>query len=102
MNGDIKRWCGIEILAAANPLTSALLFFSRSISPVVPSVQAVPGRSWPGASEHEQVIGEYPQPDPSLHAAGTSVATPPQSVTAFECADASFAACAPAQSCARG
>jgi hypothetical protein len=48
------------------------------------------------------VIGEHPQPNPPLHATGASVPAPPQSVTAFECADASFAACTPAQSCARG
>src|SRR2546422_6506072 len=42
-----------------------------------------------------------PQPDPPLHPTEASVATPSKSVTAFECADASFAAGAPAQSGAR-
>src|SRR5262245_22888569 len=101
MNAEIEPRCRIEGLKAANPLNSALLAFSSSMSPVVDSFLVIAGRSWPGTGEHEQVIGEHPQPHPPLHPAGASVATPPQSVTTFQCADASFAACAPAQSCAR-
>src|SRR5262245_22146979 len=101
MNAEIEPRCRIEGLKAANPLNSALLAFSSSMSPVVDSFLVIAGRSCPGTGEHEQVIGEHPQPHPPLHPAGASVATPPQSVTTFQCADASFAACAPAQSCAR-
>src|SRR5215467_46212 len=101
MNAGIERRCGIEALAAARPLNSAFVAFTSSIWPVLHSARAVPGCSWPGAGEHEQIIGEHPQPHPPLHPADASVATPPQSVTTFQCADASFAACAPAQSSAR-
>jgi hypothetical protein len=101
MSADVEQPSKIEVLAAAKPLNSAVFAFTASTSPVLRRVVAVPERSWPSAGEHEQVIGEHPQPDPSLHPANASVAAPPQSVTAFECADASFAACAPAQGCAR-
>src|SRR2546427_12841589 len=53
------------------------------------------------AREDQQVIGEHPQPDPPLHATGASVSAPPPSVTAFQCADATFAACPPPHGCAR-
>src|SRR5439155_22854314 len=101
MSADIEQRCGIEVLAGARPLNSTVLAFTSSMSPVIRLVRAVQGRSWPRAGEHEQVIGEHPQSDPPLHPTGASVATPSKSVTAFECADASFAAGAPAQSCAR-
>src|SRR4029450_13810489 len=101
MSADIERLSGIEIPAAAKSLNSAVLALTSSISLVPCRARAVSTRSWPCAGEHEQVIGEHPQPDPPLHATGASVATPPKSVTTFECADASFAACAPAEGHAR-
>src|SRR5437879_2237602 len=102
MNADIKRRrCGIEVLAVAKTLNSARLAFTSSMSPVLHGALAVPGRSWSRAGQHKQVIGEHSQPDPPLHPAGAAVAAPPQSMSTFQCADASFAASAPAQSCAR-
>src|SRR5215470_1539574 len=101
MRVDVERRCRIEVLAAARPLNSALLAFTSSLSPGLHRVMAIPGRSWSRAGEHEQVIREDPQPDPPLHPAGASVPTSPESVTTFQCADASFAAGAPAQRCAR-
>src|SRR4029434_529861 len=101
MSADIERLSGIEVPAAAKSLNSAVLALTSSISLVPCRARAVSTRSWPCAGEHEQVIGEHPQPDPPLHATGASVATPPKSVTTFECADASFAACAPAEGHAR-
>src|SRR5262245_19394241 len=101
MSAVIERRARIEVLAVGKPLNLAVFAFTSSTSPVLRRVRAVPGGSWPGAGEHEQVIGEYPQPDPSLHPARAPVAAAPQSVTPFECADASFAASAPPQSCAR-
>ena len=101
MSADIEQRCGIEVLAGARPLNSTVLAFTSSMSPVIRLVRAVQGRAWPRAGEHEQVIGEHPQSDPPLHPTGASVATPSKSVTAFECADASFAAGAPAQGRAR-
>src|SRR2546426_76311 len=100
MNADSEQRCGIEILAAVTPLGSAFSVFIPSISLAV-HAPAGAGRSWPRAGEDQQVIGEHPQPDPPLHPTEASVATPSKSVTAFECADASFAAGAPAQSGAR-
>src|SRR4030095_11639150 len=101
MNADTEQQRGNEVLAGTRPLNSAFLAFTSSMLPVVGRVLAVPGRSRPRAGKHEQVIGEDPQSDRPLHPTGASVATPSKSVTAFECADASFAAGAPAQSCAR-
>jgi hypothetical protein len=100
MNAEIERQHGIAVLAAPKPLNPALLAFTPSMS-VLRRIRVFPGGSWPRAGQHEQVIGEHPQPDPPLHAAGASVATPTKSVTTFQCADPSFAACAPAQSGAR-
>src|SRR5262245_16884047 len=102
MNADIEQRPGIVDLAAANPLNSACLASTLSISRVLRRLPAVGDCAWPGAGEDEQVVGEHPQSDPPLHSAGASVAAPPQSVTAFECADASFAAGAPAERGPRG
>src|SRR4026208_1497504 len=101
MSADIEQWSGIEVLATAKPLDFAFFAFTSSIAPVLHLGRAVADPSRSRAGEHEQVIGEHPEPDPPLHPAGASVATPPQSVTSFACADASLAACAPAQRCAR-
>src|SRR5213083_2271737 len=56
------------------------------------------GASWPGAAEHEEVIGDDPEPDPALHPALTAVPAPPEPMTALERADPSFAPRAPAES----
>src|SRR6266436_796909 len=101
MSADTELQSGIAVLAAARPLNSVFAAFTSSLS-LGAHAPAASGRSWPGAGEDQQVIGEHPQSNPPLHAAGAAVPAPPQSVTAFECADASFAACAPAQGCARG
>ena len=97
MRADTEQQSGIEVLAAARPLNSVFAAFT---SPIASNVRATVAadRSWPRAGEDQQVIGEHPQPDPPLHATGASVPAPPQAVTAFECADASFAAGAPAES----
>src|ERR671922_1059272 len=97
MSSEIERGGGIEVVAATRRLNSAFLAFTSSISPDLRRVRAVPGRSRSRAGEHEQVIGEHPQPDPPLHPTGASVPAPPESVTAFQCADTAFAACAPAE-----
>src|SRR5947199_7501201 len=55
------------------------------------------GASWPGAAEHEQVIGDDPEPDPALHPALTAVPAPPEPMTALERADPSFAPRAPTE-----
>src|SRR5438128_8316734 len=54
--------------------------------------------SWPGAAEHEQVIGDDAEPDPALHPALATVPAPPEPMTALERADPSFAPRAPAES----
>ena len=54
--------------------------------------------SWPGAAEHQQVIGDDAEPDPALHPALATVPAPPESMTALERADPSFAPRAPAES----
>src|SRR5262245_18330881 len=97
MTADIEHRSRIEVLAAAEPLNSAVLAFTPSLQRVL----TVPEHSWPGAGEHEQIIGEHPQTDPPLHPMDASVATPSQSMTAFQRADASFAAGTPAQCGAR-
>src|SRR5262245_57679254 len=101
MTADIEQRCRIEVLAAAKPLNSAVLAFTSSISPGLQRVLTVPEHSWPGAGEHQPVIGEHAQSDPPLHPTDASVAAPPQSVAAFQRADASFAAGAPAPCGAR-
>jgi hypothetical protein len=35
------------------------------------------GGSWPGPTEHQQVIGDDAQPDPALHPALPAVPAPP-------------------------
>src|SRR6266436_4171800 len=57
----------------------------------------VPSRSWPGATEYQQIIGNDPQPDPALHAAFTAVPAPPQAMTMLEGADPPFTSRAPAE-----
>ena len=54
-------------------------------------------RSWPGAPEDQQIIGDDPQPDPALHPALTAVPASPQAMTALERADPSFTPRAPAE-----
>src|SRR5262245_12652379 len=97
MNDNIERGSGVEVLAGARPLNAAFLAFTSSISLGLRRVRAVLGRSWPRPGEHEQVIGEHPQPNPSLHATSASISASSESVTALECADTSFAAGAPAE-----
>src|SRR5438128_800810 len=100
MSPDTEQQSGIEVLAVARLLKSVFAAFTSSISSGVHAT-TVSGRSWPRASECQQVLVVPPHPAPPLHATDASVPAPPESVTAFECADASFAACAPAQSGAR-
>ena len=85
-------------LGAARLLKSAHLVFTSSISSVLrrPTV-AEPVGSKRGAGEHEQVVGEHPQPNPPLPCrrrlgSGTGAVR-----ADFQSADASFAARAPAQ-----
>src|SRR5215510_539637 len=94
---------GSKVLAAAKSLNfccSGVHFIHLTWSPAgawgFRSLMALRGPTRAGHWEH-------PQPDPPLHATGVSVGTPPKSMTTFECADASFAACAPAEAtCAAG
>src|SRR5437667_10283874 len=58
---------------------------------------AVPRGSWPGAAEHQQVIGDDPEPHPTLHPALTMVPAAPEPMTALERADPTFAPGAPAE-----
>src|SRR6266550_200614 len=44
----------------------------------------------------DQIVGDDPEPDPSSHAVGTMVATAPESMSAFNHADATFTSDAPA------
>src|SRR5215831_528161 len=53
--------------------------------------------SGPCTAEHEQVIGEDGKPYPALHPAFPAISTAPQTMTAFEGADPSFTARAPAK-----
>jgi hypothetical protein len=101
MSADVERPSGVEVLAVARSLNFAVVASTSVTAPVLHRVLALGGRSRPRAGEDEQVIGEHPESDPSLHPAGASVPAPTQTVTAFQCADPSFAACAPTQSCAR-
>ena len=87
MSADIKQPSKIEVLEAANPLNSGVFAFTLSTSSVLRRVGAVPERSWPSAGEHEQVIGEHPQPGHWRHLTGThspSVSCPDRIVTPQE------------------
>src|SRR6266849_4549548 len=53
--------------------------------------------SWPGAAEHQQVIGDDAEPDPALHPALATVPAPPEPMPALERTDPSFAPRAPAE-----
>src|SRR5262249_32744745 len=53
--------------------------------------------SGPCTAEHEQVIGDDGKPYPALHPAFTAISTAAQAMTAFEGADPSFTARAPAK-----
>src|SRR5256712_11493439 len=59
---------------------------------------AAPRGSWPGAAEHQQVIGDDTESHPALHPALAAVPAPPEPMTALERADPSFAPRAPAES----
>src|SRR5712664_2267285 len=93
MTIDIAPGCGMECLARVRVLISA---FPPSIASIAHH-PAVPSGSWPGAAEHQQVIGDDTEPDPALHPALTAVPAPPQSVTSLERADPSFTTRAPAK-----
>src|SRR5947209_7032157 len=56
-----------------------------------------PGGSWSGAAEHQQVIGDDPEPHPALHPALAVVPAAPEPMTTLERADPSFAPRAPAE-----
>src|SRR6266849_7276239 len=60
----------------------------------------VPRDSWPGAAEHQQVIGDDAEPDPALHPALAAVPAPPEPMTALKRTDPAFAPRAPAEGCA--
>ena len=42
------------------------------------------------ASHLNQMVGDYPEPYPSLHALESAIQTATQTVPSFECADAAF------------
>lgn len=42
------------------------------------------------ASHLYQIVGDYPEPDPSLHALEPAIQTAAQPVSSLECADAAF------------
>src|SRR5439155_6603323 len=53
--------------------------------------------SWPSATENQQIIGDDPEPHPTLHPALAAVPAAPQAMTALERADSSFTSCSPAE-----
>src|SRR2546425_1812552 len=57
-----------------------------------------PGGSWPGAAEHQQVIGDDSEPHPALPPALAVVPAPAEPMTALERADPAVAPRAPAES----
>src|SRR5215831_10397874 len=98
MRAETERGRGVEVGTEGGPVNSAFLASTTSTSSrilrvLVPAVLSW----WPRAGEHKQVIGDYPQPDPSLHPVRASVSTAPQPVPSFERANASLAAGAPAE-----
>src|SRR5437870_13374702 len=80
----------MELLARVRVLISASLPHTAPM--------AAPGGSWSGAAEHQQVIGDDPEPHPALHPALAVVPAAAEPMTALECADPSFAPRAPAES----
>src|SRR5437867_11940536 len=81
--------CGMELLARVRVF---ILYLSHARH------RFRRGGSWPGAAEHQQVIGDDPEPHPALHPALATVPAPPEPMTALERADPSFAPRAPAES----
>src|SRR5512136_2953081 len=98
MSADIECRGGAERLKVSRPLDSTVLVI-KSSSPALDGAPVIDAVTTSGdfMGEYHEIVGEHSQPDPPLHAAGASVAAPPQSVTAFERADPSLAAGAPPQ-----
>src|SRR5438132_1581431 len=51
----------------------------------------------PGPAEHQQIISDDTEPDPTLHPALAAVSAAPQTMTALERTDPSFTARSPAE-----
>src|SRR5437870_13230494 len=84
--------CGMELLARVRVF---ILYLSHARH------RFRRGGSWPGAAEHQQVIGDDPEPHPALHPALAVVPAAPEPMTALERADPAFAPRAPAERTAR-
>src|SRR5437870_742621 len=80
--------CGMELLARVRVF---ILYLSHARH------RFRRGGSWPGAAEHQQVIGDDPEPHPALHPALAVVPAAPEPMTTLERADPSFAPRAPAE-----
>src|SRR5438309_4406556 len=80
--------CGMELLARVRVF---ILYLSHARH------RFRRGGSWPGAAEHQQVIGDDPEPHPALHPALAVVPAAPEPMTALERADPAFAPRAPAE-----
>src|SRR5438132_11892155 len=85
-------------VSGESPSAPSVRFFISSIHCTNCRAAAVPRGSWPGAAEHQQVIGDDTEPHPALHPALATVPAPPEPMTALERADPSFAPRAPAES----
>src|SRR3989442_610619 len=92
MTTETDPECGMELLAKVRVLISASLPALRRCRP-----SECPGGSWPGAAEHQQVIGHDTEPHPALHPVLAAVPAAPEPMTALERADPSFAPRAPAE-----
>src|SRR3989454_10196249 len=85
-------------VSGESPSAPSARFFISSIHCADCRAAAVPRGSWPGAAEHQQVIGDDAEPDPALHPALAVVPAAPEPMTALERADPAFAPRAPAES----
>lgn len=53
----------------------------------------------PSAAQDDQIVGDHPEPDPTLDAVEVSIPTPPEPMTALRDADPTFAPRTPALAC---
>src|SRR6266498_6151117 len=93
MTTDTDPGCGVELLPSARVLISGFVHSWHRVPKLCVGVRG----SWPGATEHQQIIGDDPEPDPALHPALPAVPAPPQTMTALKRADPSFTPRAPTE-----
>src|SRR5438876_12096428 len=92
MAAEICLGCAMRCVAGVR-----VLIFAPLRSTAWMELIREPPRSGPGPAEHQQIIRDDTEPDPTLHPALAAVSAAPQTMTALERTDPSFTARSPAE-----